>query len=61
MKKYKFTISYSETEWRFHVALWCDGDKLEEKTFEWHHEVFDYISETMCNLQIAGEDWTLSY
>lgn len=67
-RKYKFTMRYeainsieSSSFGKFIVTLLCNGEKEIVKEFESHMEAFEWISDTMCGLQIAGEDWTFSY
>lgn len=61
MEKYSFKISWLDDEKKFQVKLMYGNKELETTKYEWHTDMFEYISYTMAGLQIAGEDWTFSY
>lgn len=61
MNKYSFKISWLDQEEQFLVKLLCNGEVVEENKFPFHHYAFEYISETMAGLMLAGEEWTLTY
>lgn len=61
MNKYSFKTCWLDKEEKFQAQLLFNEKVIEEKQFEYQDEMFEYIAEAMCNLQLAGEDWTFSY
>jgi len=59
--KYSFKTSWNYDEEEFVMKLLCNGEVIEEKNFAGLLDMFYYIEETMCGLQIADEHWTFSY
>lgn len=59
--KYSFKTHWLHDEEKFQAQLLKDGKVIEEKEFDFQSEMFEYIAEVMCNLLLAGEDWTFSY
>lgn len=60
MCKYSFKTCWIYEKEKFQVQLLHDGKLIESKEFDYQSDMFEYIAETMCDLQIAGEDWTIS-
>lgn len=61
MKKTSFKISWLDDEEVFLVKQLYGNEVVEERRFEWHCEVYEYIANEQEMLQIAGETWTLTY
>ena len=59
--KYSFKTHWLHDEEKFQAQLLYNGKVIEEITFDYQSEMFEYIAEAMCNLQLAGEDWTFTY
>lgn len=59
--KYSFKTYWIDEEEQFKVELLADDNVIETKTFDYRRDMFAYIDDTMCMLQIAGEDWTFTY
>lgn len=58
--KYSFKTCWLDDKEKFQAQLLCDGKLCETHDFDWQSDMFEYIADTMCDLQIAGEDWTIS-
>lgn len=58
--KYSFKTCWLYDVEKYQVVLLHDGKLIESKVFDYQSDMFEYIAETMCGLQIAGEDWTIS-
>ena len=59
--KYSFKTKWLDDEQMFQVQLIGDGEVLETEKFYVQIDAAEYICDTMSELQIAGEEWTLSY
>lgn len=60
MIKYSFKTCWLDDKEKFQVQLLRGGKLVESKDFEFSTDMFEYIERTMVDLQIAGEDWTIS-
>lgn len=61
MCNYSFKTCWLDDKEKFQAQLLRGGKLIESKQFDFQSDMFEYIAEAMCNLQIAGEDWTISY
>ena len=61
MAKLSFKVSWMQNEEVFLVKQLNDNVVEEELKFKFHHDVMEYISETMGMCQTCQEDWTFSY
>lgn len=60
MIKYSFKTCWLDDKEKFQAQLLRGGKLIESKQFDFQSDMFEYIADTMCDLQIAGEDWTIS-
>ena len=61
MGKYSFKVSWIDDVQEFKVLVLQDNEVIEEDMFMFCSDAWEYIADTMGMLQIAGEDWTLTY
>lgn len=62
MDKYSFKTSWvGDLDGKFKAELLLNGEIIESEEFDYQDEMFKYIADTMCSLQIAGEDWSFTY
>ena len=60
MCNYSFKTCWLDDKEKFQVQLLRGGKLIESKQFDFQSDMFEYIADTMCDLQIAGEDWAIS-
>lgn len=61
MNKYSFHTCWLDVKEKFKAELLRNGQLLESKEFDYQSDMFEYIGEMMCYLQLAGQDWTFTY